>query len=262
GNSTYYGYDSFGNAVSADTYGSGLSEGTYYYIQNLFYGKYLDTDNFGTANGTAVKYWILGKNSAQRWKLIKNSDGTYGLSPECAPNSLLSVEPSALYNTARVAIYSAGAVPYQKFSLTKLKGNIYRLDIADTGYSLDGSDSNCYAYESHLQEYQQFAFIPVSGNYSAQNPVIKTSATYSANGRNTETVTDSRGNTVSYTYHPALNYMLSQTAPNGTVTDYSYNSDSRLLSGVTSGGASVSYNYDSSKRLSSIGSPSGTAYSL
>ncbi|HAY97497.1 MAG TPA: hypothetical protein DCY23_04250, partial [Ruminococcaceae bacterium] len=32
GNSTYYGYDSFGNAVSADTYGSGLSEGTYYYI--------------------------------------------------------------------------------------------------------------------------------------------------------------------------------------------------------------------------------------
>ena len=261
GNSTYYDYDSHGNAVSTGTYGSGIIDGQYYYLQNLYYNKYLDTDNFGTADGTIIKYWDLGQNSAQRWKLIKNSDGTYSLSPECAPNSLLSVEGSSLYNTAKVALYSAGAVPYQKFNLTKLYGNIYRLDVASTGYSLDGVESGCYVYESHQQEYQQFALIPAKGSQIAENPVITSSATYSSNGEYMTSVTDGRGYTTSYEYEDKRGYLDYETNAKGVITDYSYNA-SELLNQVKTGNFTVSYGYDSVKRLTSITSPSGTNYSF
>ena len=64
-------------------------------------------------------------------------------------------------------------MPYQKFNLTKLYGNIYRLDLASTGYSLDGVEPGCYVYESHQQEYQQFALIPARESRTAENPVFQ-----------------------------------------------------------------------------------------
>ena len=259
GVTTSYTYDGFGNAIAVDTTGGALVSDKYYYIQNLHYNKYLDTDNFGTADGTTIKYWDLGKNSAQRWKLIENSDGTYSLSPECAPNSLLSVEPTSLYNTAKVALYSVGAVPYQKFNVTKIYGNIYRLDVATTGYSLDGVESGCYVYESHTQDYQQYAFIFAEGNETADNPSITSSATYSANGEYMTSMTDSRGNTTSYEYNKNRGYLTSETNPKDVKTTYAYSS-SELLDSVNVANSTVTYGYDTAKRLSSITSPSGTVY--
>ena len=264
GISTAYTYDSKGNATSTSTMGSELVEGKSYYIQSVYYSKYLNVTNSGTASGTAVGLADFGKNSAQRWKLIKNTDGSYSLSPECATNKILSVNGSALANSVNLALYSSGEKTYQKFKLVKKTGNIYCLDIAEnTNYAIDCNGTNAYTYSMHHGEPQQFAFIPVSGSNSSANPAIISSATYTTSGEYTSSVTDSRGNTTSYEYNEDRGYLKSETNANGITTNYSYNNSELLQSVSLPNGTetpTVSYGYDSYKRLETITSPSGTVY--
>lgn len=263
GNSTYLDYDSNGNAVTSSTYGSGLVDGTYYYIQNVHNSRYLTAVDLGHSYGKDANIAQFSESSSQRWKVIKNSDGSYSLSCECEPDKLLSLEFDSLYSELDLILFAPGGRQYQKFDLVKKHGNIYSLVIHEAPeWAVDVSEIDSYIYSAHFGEIQQFAFIPVRGNHSADNPAIISSATYTENGRNTESITDSRGNTTSYTYHSTLNHILSQTAPNGAVTSYAYKDNSYLLSSVTNGSSTVSYNYDSAKRLSSITSPSGTKYNF
>ena len=266
GNSTYYDYDSHGNAVTTSTYGSGLTDGTYYYVQNVYYSKYFNVVNSGTTSGTAVIIEDLKQNSAQRWKLIKNTDGSYSMSPECAPSMLLSVKGSTLSNANTLALYPSGAQSYQKFNLVKQSGNVYYFDITgSTNYSVECSESYIYSHTMHHGQLQQFVLIPARGNHTAQYPAIISTATYTENGEYTSSVTDSRGNTVSYEYNEDRGYLKSQTAPNGVTTNYTYNLSELLEKVSVNNGEStsqVSYAYNIAKQLSSIVSPSGTAYAL
>ena len=260
GITTAYTYDAHGNAITSITSGSELVNGSYYYIENVYYSKYLDAINLGTTDGTNVGSVVFSKNSAQRWKLIDNSDGTYSFSPECAPDKLLSVEEVTLANGTNLALYSSGAKSYQKFKLAKKHGNIYCMDIAEnSNYAVDCNGSNVYIYSTHHGEIQQFAFILAEGNESAENPVITSSATYSSNGEYMTSMTDSRGNSTSYEYNEDRGYLTSETNAEAVTTDYNYNS-SELLEKVSVENAIVNYDYDAAKRLSSIISPSGTEY--
>ncbi len=265
-NSTYYDYDNHGNAVTTSTYGTELINGAYYYIQNVYYTKYLNVTNSGTASGTAVGLADLTKNTAQRWKLIKNSDGSYSLSPECASDKLLSVNGSALGNCVNLALYSSGEKTYQKFNFVKKYGNIYYLKITeDANYSVDCNGTNTYPYVTNATEPQQFVLIPVKGSETAENPVITSSATYSSNGEYMTSMTDSRGNTTSYVYNEDRGYLKSETAPNGVTTNYTYNLSELLEKVSVNNGEStseVNYTYNLAKQLSSLVSPSGTVYTL
>ena len=264
GISTAYTYDSKGNATSTSTMGTELIEGKSYYLQNVYYSKYLNVTNSGTASGTTVGLADFGKNSAQRWKLIKNTDGSYSLSPECATNKILSVNGSALANSVNLALYSSGEKTYQKFKLVKKSGNTYCLDIAEnTNYAIDCNGTNVYTYSMHHAEVQQFAFIPVANSNSSSNPAIISSATYSADGDYMTSATDSRGNTTSYEYNEDRGYLKSETNANGVTTNYSYYNNELLKNVSVPNGTetpTVNYGYDSYKRLSSITSPSGTVY--
>ncbi len=265
GVTTSFTYDSYGNALSSTTYGHEFTEGKYYYIRNGHFGKYLEVANSGTTNGTNITSGELKKNSSQRWKFTKNSDGSYSLSPECAPNMLLSVEPATLSLTANVALYAPGAAVYQKFNLVKRDVNIYCLDVTqNTDYALDVGSKNVYVYETHHLDYQQFLLIPVENSQSAENPVITSSATYSDNGEYTKTTTDSRGQTTEYYYYNRGMLKSSET-PNGTVTEYTYDNSEQLtkvLAGFDTDTTAVNYTYDNVNRLSSIKSPSNTVYNF
>ena len=265
GVTTQYTYDSKGNVTQTNTHGNELTENSYYYIRNLFFDKYLDVCNYGNTNGTSIGYHTLNEDTAQRWRVIKNNDGTISLEPKCSPGMLLSVETSTLYDRARVALYNVGDAPYQKFIPVKVTNNTYRLDIANNAFSLDGEENGCYAYYTHGNEYQQYLFILVENHNSSANPSITSSATYTSNGEYMSSITDSRGKTTSYTYNESRGYVTSETNPKNVTTNYSYNG-SELLTGVSiangNAASSVSYNYDNGKKLSSIVSPSGTTYSF
>ncbi len=47
----------------------------------------MDDENFGTANGNGIQIYQDTGATAQRWMLILNTDGSYGISPACALGS-------------------------------------------------------------------------------------------------------------------------------------------------------------------------------
>lgn len=55
----------------------GINSGTTYYIKNLFDGKYLDVYNGGDSNATNVWTYTFNATAAQKWRVVRNSDGTY-----------------------------------------------------------------------------------------------------------------------------------------------------------------------------------------
>ena len=264
GVSAIYDYDSKGNAIASTTVGSELIAGKHYYIKSMAYSKFLDLANGSTSQGTLIKYDTLESSGHQRWKLVQNADGTYGLSPEIAPSMFLGAEKSTLSDNVKVGLYSNGSVVHQKFNFTKIRGNIYRIDFATTsGYSLDGTESGCCSYYTHSGTFQQFMFILAEDTGSAEHPTITSSATYSDNGEYMKTITDSRGNTTQYEYDESRGYVDFVTTPDGSVTDYSYYAN-ELLKDVSvskeNQTAMASYTYDTAKRLSTITSPSNTVY--
>jgi hypothetical protein len=63
------------NAASNDVIG--INSGTTYYIKNLFDGKYLDVYYGTDANATDVWTYTFNATAAQKWRAVRNSDGTY-----------------------------------------------------------------------------------------------------------------------------------------------------------------------------------------
>jgi len=260
GVSNHYTYDSKGNVTSAFTMGNELVDGKSYYIQNVYYSKFLNV------SGTSVGLADFAENSAQRWKLIKNTDGSVSFSPESASSKLLSVNGSTLANSVNLGIFSSGEKPYQKFTLARINSNLYCLDITqNTNYAIDSNGTSVYTYTAHHGEIQQFALIPAENSNTSSNPAIISSATFTSNGDYTNSVTDSRGNTVSYNYGDNRGLLYSATDAMGNVTSYTYY-DNELLKNVSMPNGTqtptVSYAYDTYKKLTGITSPSGTNYSF
>ncbi len=63
------------SAASNDV--TGLESGSTYYIKNLYTGKYLDVYNGQDVTGQNVWTYTFNRTNAQKWRLSRNSDGTY-----------------------------------------------------------------------------------------------------------------------------------------------------------------------------------------
>ena len=79
----------------------------------------MDVNGALNANGTKVHQWQSNSGWAQRWKLISNGDGSYGLEPQCAPGQRLDVSGPSSANGTLVHIWSAHAGNNQKWKLLK-----------------------------------------------------------------------------------------------------------------------------------------------
>lgn len=75
------------NASAASNDIVGICSGTTYYIKNLFDGKYLDVYNGGDSNGTNVWTYSFNATAAQKWRVVRNSDGTYTFFAEVSSNN-------------------------------------------------------------------------------------------------------------------------------------------------------------------------------
>lgn len=107
------------SALSNDT--PGIESGTTYYIKNIDNGKYLDVKNGGDSNGNDVWTYSYNASAAQKWRVVRNSDGSYTL------YSVLSTGNRVLDVTGtNVDIWSYNSsYKCQKFDLLRCNDAIY-----------------------------------------------------------------------------------------------------------------------------------------
>ncbi len=93
----------------------GIVNGTVYYIKNIYNGKYLDVKNGTDANGTDVWTYTYNATLAQRWRAVRNSNGTYTFySMKSSNNRVLDI------TNGNVDIWNYDSTaPYQKFTLER-----------------------------------------------------------------------------------------------------------------------------------------------
>lgn len=93
----------------------GINSGTTYYIKNLFNGKYLDVYNGGDNNATNVWTYTFNATAAQKWRAVRNSDGTYTFYAVVSSNNrVLDVTGSNVDIWAYNSVWSC-----QKFTLVR-----------------------------------------------------------------------------------------------------------------------------------------------
>lgn len=124
-----------------EVYGSNIVSGTTYNLVNVSSGKALDVWNLGTANGTNVAIYTFNNNAAQKWTIIKNTDGTYKL---INPNSgkALDVYQFGTQNGTNVAIWTDFNNAAQKWDIIKNSDGSYRLINPNSNKALDAAGIN------------------------------------------------------------------------------------------------------------------------
>ena len=146
-------------------------------------------------------------------------------------------------------------------------------------YEYDNYHNVTYA-KSPEGVYASFAYDTYGNNTSVQvgsNPKFKATATYTSNGNQMATLSNTAGNTTSYTYYDQTELLYKLTEPGGgAVTTYSYDSIHRLTQASLAANSlttDVTYLYDEGNcsitgiddltdLLSRITTPSGTEYSF
>ncbi|MDD5262962.1 MAG: RICIN domain-containing protein [Methylacidiphilales bacterium] len=90
-------------------------------------GMRLDVTGNVDANGTNVEIWTANGSPGQKWTLIDNHDGTWGLAPVCAPSRRLDVTGNVDANGTNVEIWIANGSLGQKWALTDNHDGTYSL---------------------------------------------------------------------------------------------------------------------------------------
>ena len=141
-------------------------------------------------------------------------------------------------------------------TVTKMNYNVHRMT---SSYSLvqdnDADDyyfGSNYTYDSFGNIVKQSVGITDENGIILTGKQIQTSATYTADGNYQTSSTDEMGNTTSYVVDPLTGLTQSVTAPNGTVTNYTYRTASNVLTSISAGGITNQYTYDSLDRLTGI----------
>ena len=90
-----------------------------YTITNINSGKMLDVQNAGTQNGTNVWQYEKNGTDSQKWKIVKNSNGSYSIISK--HNGLyLDIKDGNIANGANVQVYDGNNSVAQQFKLIKL----------------------------------------------------------------------------------------------------------------------------------------------
>lgn len=265
-------YDNYGNATQTTIVSGGDSEidqyGGVYYIKNKSSGQYL-TVSGGECVRANINQQPLTNAPLQRWRVKKLSNGNYIMRPDGCNEHALAFESRGVVNTTVLLGVTGADVETYDWSQWSLIANndeehSFKIKTMATNcvtkfISIATSDTtnggNIYMDYDGSTDNKSWIFIPA-------NEIITSSATYQNNGNFPHTVTDSLGNTTTYTYDTARGLQTGITDANGNTTEYEYNSLNDRLDMVVSGGSTVEYNYNSIGQLTGIDSPSGTSYTL
>ena len=175
-------------------------------------GVRLDIKDASTANNAVVQLHTANGSNAQKFKILRNSDGTF-------------------------------------YIRTKVTGYAKSLDGQPGNSTNTENGSPMQQYANDTSEGQKWYFIEVNTILS-QKPYIQTNAKYTDSGNKLESVTDERGKTTSYTYGDTSKLLTQAKDPKNNVTSYTYDNADRVKK-VASGVASNEYEY-AQDRLSAI----------
>lgn len=99
------------------------------------------------------------------------ADGTYTLTPACAPNARLDVAGGSRSNLANVQIYANNGTDAQKWDIASLGNGYYKLtakcsgQVLDANYNFAASGENVAQYPWRGGNYQQWKFTDAGDGY-------------------------------------------------------------------------------------------------
>lgn len=96
-----------------------------YSFQSVANGKWLDLDECKTKNGTLVHFWandnVLTTETAQKWYLLSNGDGTYRIKPKAAvengSSAVLDMNTGVPSEGQKIQAYGSNGTNAQKWEL-------------------------------------------------------------------------------------------------------------------------------------------------
>ncbi len=187
--------------------GSGGENGVFTFKAVTFEDKYLDINGASGDSGTRLQIYSSNGTKAQKFKPVRQSDGTY-----------------VLYT---------GATDYTK----ALDGQYDTPDKVVQSQAVKQADCD----SSSPKASQRWYFYPAEAESS--DKIIST-AEYTQNGNYLSKVTDSRGGSTLYNHNALTGTLTNTTDPNGNVTSYTYDTATNALLSVTSGSTSAAYTYE------------------
>ena len=222
-----------------------------YFIRSRNSGQYLDVYDSQDANGTSIIQYYFHGSKNQQFMLISTGDGYYKIAPiNSTTGKVLDVTGGVNANFVYIQLCSDNNTDAQKFKFISNGNGTYRivskcssdekcLDVEDVSFNA-GARVHQYVYGGGLN--QQWILEKVSDK-------INSTATYTADGNYMSTLTDARGETISYSYNNQTGTLTSVTNPKGHVTNYTYNPNTDALETVSNGDSTISvgYTYDNYK---------------
>jgi len=201
---------------------SGTSD-VYTFKAVSFADRYLDVTGGGNGDGTNLEIYHYNGTNAQKFKIVKQSDGTFALFTACSDYTKC-VDGQAHGNS----IFQS--VPIKQVTCTADK----------------------------LYEGQKWYFYPAE---KSEDKTIVTETAYTDSKNFVSSSTDQRGNQTTYSYDETRGTLTSATDALGRKTDYTYDANWNNLLSVSSGGMTNSYAYEND-RLKTINVNGGLQYAF
>ena len=196
-----------------------------YYIKSSYYDENycLDVRDGKTADGTNIQICRRFYNDAQKFKIVKKGDNTFGIFTGVTNFSKCF---DAQYNIGKEIKMS-----YPIFQNT--------------------------CDQSNMSDGALWYFYEVT---EPNEKTISTTSSYTENKNFVSSMADQRGNSTSYSYDQAKGLLNSTTDALGRTTNYTYNADNNNLLSVSSGGMTNSYTYANDGKLTDINVNNGVKY--
>ncbi len=242
---------------------STIESGAIYQFRARNSGKYLNLKDGSTDTGTAIQQYTYNHTDAQKYILNQYENTDYYTITAYKDRTKL-FEMSSDVNSSGYRYLRLGDSTVTDSKLFKLEYNasmqgFYIIPKANEAWALDVANYSIADGADLIFTGKQAATnrFFIAEKFSA---TIISSATYQDNGNYPHTVTDSRGNTTTYTYDTSRGLQTGVTDAKGGTTEYTYNSKNDRLENVKSGDSVVKYQYNTVGTLKNITSPSGTTY--
>lgn len=127
---------------TSDISAATIDTSNYYYIVSAFNNKKaIDVYGGQTANLTNVDIYDLNKTNAQKFKFVKNSDGTYTIINK-GSNKALDVYGNKTSDKTNVEIYTSNNSTAQKWYIIKNKDNTITFLGVESGRAIDLNGGN------------------------------------------------------------------------------------------------------------------------
>lgn len=114
----------------------------YYTITGLQSNKSLDITGNKMVDGNTVMINTADNSCAQKWLILKNSDGSYSFASSCNNKYVLGVKDAKTANNTKVLLYKSTGANAQKFSVKKIvlpveEGKYYIKSALNNNYAID-----------------------------------------------------------------------------------------------------------------------------